>query len=338
MAIPGILQPQSLLGLYEKFGEENPPLLEQWFPRRPSPDPGQTITYDVIEWSRMVADLNTRDGEPRPVKPAVRMTVTQAALHISESIYIRPSVMKDLRAPGSWQQRNGQTEIARAVKQLRLRMNRRLEILRAQCFGAANGVLSFSIPGVSAAETVDLGYRSTHKAIDTATWSTVGNDILGDIAKAKTKIAQNGGAQATDMIVTGTVESYIRKNTAIINLLSPGNKDKMLYGELPQIMGLNIHTYDAGYTATDAADAAGTLTQFFPGDFAVIFAGDNSNRELRETAPVSIHAPEGYKGAFFKTTLEDRLKGGAWVEYEWSGLPIVANPDEIVYDTDVTPS
>ena len=64
MPIPLLLQPQSLLGIYEKFADETASKLLQWFPDRDAVERAQNVQYDTIQYSSDAAKINTDGGAP----------------------------------------------------------------------------------------------------------------------------------------------------------------------------------------------------------------------------------------------------------------------------------
>ena len=330
MAIPLLLQPQSLLGLYEKYGDETPCAVLNWFPDRPATEAGQSVQYDTIKYTTDVAQINVRGGQPNSVKPAVRGSVVGRAITLSEQIIIPPTVVKDLRDAGSNAPAGAQAYVARAMKQLRIRVGKRKALMAAQCLGTASGLLSFTPPGAAAAETVSLNYTATHQTWSTA-MSTVGTDVMGTILDAKNLIVADGGKLPTEMVLNSVVGDYLAKNTKILSILSDVAKDKLLEtGRLTRLCELNVHYIDDVYTV-----AGGANTKVIPDAFCAIFAGDNSDRGMIEMAPATLLAPDAHRGMFFHVVEGREINDPITVQYEYNFFPMLANPDEVVYDVNV---
>lgn len=324
-----ILEPESLLALYERFGTADLPLAGD-FPERDNQGPSNKVEWEIIEYGRDVAQINTRTGAPQEISSPIRALKHATALSMSEKITVPPDVMADLGAPGDRRQKNGMRWVANCIKQLHLRIDKRVSLLRCQCIGTASGNLSFTLPG-GIAETVDLGYRATHQTLATA-WSNAATDMIADIETAKALIARDSGKTATKMVINPSVMAYIRANTKILSFLDEFAKRELLAtGRLSRLCELDIQVIDSGYVS----DSTGTFANYIPDAFAAIMAGDTSERATINCAPVSPHAPDGTKGIFFHTWTEPGIKGQTHIEYEHNVLPIITQPDEVVYDTNV---
>lgn len=329
-----ILEPVNIIGLSQKFAEAMELPLAAYFPRIGSPVPGATVTYDVITYSRDIAEINTRDGAPNPVAQVRRGTVTLRAPSIAEQLTIPAHTIQNLRAPGELAQRNGEAWVARNIQNMTRRLERRIELLRAQALGmdAENpGSLRFREPGLDADTVVDLGYRASHLSLHTSDWSDPDADIIGDIEAGIARIAEDGGKVADTLIVGANVMTYLRNNSAVINLVTDAERPQFLLGGgVVRLAGTTIQVVRGQY------DDNGTLTPFIPENGAVLLASDNSDRMLIECSPTSIHAPEGTRGLFVHRIDGEGLRDGVTIQYEWTGVPVVMNPDEIVADVDVT--
>jgi len=334
MSIPLLLQPQSIAALYQKFADETPNALLQFFPDRANAEAGLGIQYDTIEYGKDVAAVNARGGLPQMVTPAKRGTVVGHAITLSEQIYIGPDIIKSMRAPGSITTGPAAEHIAREIKQLRLRIQKRKALFAAQCLGTASGNLSFTLPGAASAETVSLNYQTSpnnHTAIGSA-WQTAATDVIANILTAKTNIAADSGKLATHMVMNSTTGAYLGANTKIASYLSDVAKDEMrLNGRLSRLCDLDIIYVDDTYVV----ESTGTATKFLPDNHVAILAGDSSDRGMLECAPQSIHAPEGTRGIYFHTFMEPGINGGVYIQYEYNVFPYLACPDEIVFDTTV---
>ena len=329
-----LLEPDSLLRLYSLYEEVATPL-DAYFRSVPQSGDGLGVQWETLEFSREAAAVNTRAGDPNPVKPAARATITASPLSISESIYVPPDVLADLRAPGETARANGAIWVGIQMRQLRNRLLRRRQILKAHCLGANAthpGYMDFREPGKSTDTSVNLDFTSTHITIGTA-WQTSTTNILADMDAAKLKIRQHSGRNPTTMLTTSTVMGYITANDSIYAWMSDAAKDEVrLTNRVRRLAELDIVVVDDQYDT----DGAGTMAGLFPDDFVCILPADATYREERECKPVSPHAPNGSRGLFMHTWYDAGIKGGAHIEYEWTGLPVVVVPDEIVFDVDVT--
>jgi len=329
-----ILEPVNIIGLSQKFAEALDLPLSAYFPRIGSPVPGATVTYDVVTYSRDIAELNTRDGAPNPVAQVKRGTVTLRAPSIAEQVTIPAHTVANLRAPGELAQKNGEQWVARNIQNLTRRLERRIELLRAQALGAdptRPGCLRFREPGLEEDTVVELGYRDDHLQLHTADWSDPDADIIGDIEAGIAKIAEDGGKVADTLIVGSRVMSYLRQNAGVQALLTDAERAQLLLGTgLLRLVDTNVRVVRGVY------DDNGTLRPFIPENGVILLAGDNSDRMLIECSPTSLHAPEGTRGLFVHRIDGEGLRDGITIQYEWTGCPVVMNPDEIIADGDVT--
>jgi len=329
------LEIRSLIGLYRKYQLALPLPMQQYFITRGNQELGPSVAWDVLEMGRGTAQSNTRDGDPHQVTPPARANVTASGIHFSESIYVPPTVLKDLRAPGEVEVNNGDIWVGDCINELRGRHERALELLRVQTMGMNSsnpGYLQIRRPGLSTDTTVDLGFDAGHLAVGSA-WDTTTTDIISDIETAKLTAVQDSGVMPDTMWTTTTVMGYMRNNDAINAFMSDNSKDEMrLNGRIKRICELDIVLLDQQYDSDDA----GNMTNYWPAGGVVIGPAQSANRRIIECSPVSVHAPDTARGFYAMTTYDARMKGGAWIEYEYTGLPIYTVPDELMSDVDVT--
>jgi len=292
------------------------------------------VTYDVVTYSRDIAELNTRDGAPNPVAQVKRGTVTLRAPSIAEEITIPAHTIANLRAPGELAQKNGEQWVARNIQNVTRRLERRIELLRAQALGldpTNPGCLRFREPGLDSDTVIDLGYSASHLVLHTSDWSDSSADIVGDIEAGIAKIAEDGGKLADTLIVGSSVMSYLRNNAQVLSLITDVERGQFLLGGgMVRIAETNIRVVRGVY------DDGGTLRPFVPANAVALLASDNSDRMLVECSPTSLHAPEGARGLFVHRVDGEGIRDGVTVQYEWTGCPVVMNPDEIIADVDVT--
>jgi len=332
MAVSLLLQPQSIMGLYERFASLTPSPLLGFFPDRPVVGRETTIQYDTITYTRDVAKLNVRGGRPNTVKPPARGTVVSMAINVSEETYLPARVVNDLRAPGSTTPGSADAELSRHILQLRKRIMALKTRMAAQALGTAAGNLSFTLPGAAAAETVSLNYRATHQTFGSG-WNTSTTDILAQINAAKRLITKDAGKQATAMIMNSTTGAYLTKNDGIMDVLSPAAMDAYRQaGRIERLCNLDIIYIDD----VEVNDDTEVETGIIPDAFVAIIAGDNSDRGMLECAPQSKHAPPSYRGIFFHVKEEMDINGGWFVQNQYDFLPMLACPDDVVYDASVT--
>jgi len=330
-----LLEGDSLIRLFKKFDEVNTPL-DKYFGATPQDGDGQSVAWEVLEFSRTAAPVTTRGAQPTPATPPVRQEITAKPITISESIHVPPNVLADLRAPGETQRANGEIWLRICMQQLRNQLLRRRQIHKAQALGANSstpGSLQFRLPKLNADTTVALGYLDTHMTIGTA-WDDADTDIMADLQTARLLAARDSGRMPSRVLTTSHVMyDHIVNNNTVYAVLSDEAKNEVRQtGRLQRLVEMDFELIDEQYDS----DGAGTMTGIFPDHFVCVLPPDPMNRDERECKPVSPHAPDGARGLFMHTWYEAGLVGGAWIEYEWTGLPVLYVPDEIVFDVDVT--
>lgn len=336
-ALPGILEPLAMLQTFQKFDTAVSMPFGDLFATVPNTGPGNTVAIEVYEYGREVATINIRGADPHRVDRPTRTVQVAKAISLSESIPIPAGVIKDLRAPGEWQQANGEREVARCLLELRNRVDRRKALLQAQ---AVKNSLSFTLPG-NIAETVSMGMSAynavTHPHGD-ASWATAGTDIVADLIYYKKLVAQRAGVNLTRMFLNSNTAKYLFDNTALAAYwqASPAAMNIAVTGQLPPIWGIQPVIVDDGY------DASGTFTDYMP-DNAVVLAPSaaDSPAQIVECEPQSLLAPAGYKGLFFHTKAPEggnaNINDGYEIQFQYDFLPTLgANPDALVYIADVT--
>jgi hypothetical protein len=331
MPIPLLLQPQSLLGIYEKFADETASKLLQWFPDRDAVERAQNVQYDTIQYSSDAAKINTDGGAPNSVRRTVRGTVMGGAITMHEEVIVPSEVICSLRDLGSNKPGPASAWIAREMKNLRLRIGKRKAVLAAQCLGIASGNLSFTLPGLAAATTVSLNYTGAHQAIGSA-WDTAATDILADIQAAKLLVATDGGKQATEMVLNSHTGIRLMANDGIMDLLNDVAKGEVLQtGQFTKLAGLNVHYVDE-FVVDDVTLVA---TALIPNHHVAIFAGDSADRGFINMHPNTVLAQDSHRGPFFNVIEGKRINDPITIEYKYNVFPYLPNPDEIVYDTTV---
>jgi hypothetical protein len=334
--INSILEPQTLLKLYTRFGGAVADPFAPYFPAQPNPNPGDKVGIEVYDYTRKAAGVNVRGGDPQKTKPPTRTIQVAAGLTLSEALVIPPRTIKDLRAPGDLLQANGRAEVARRMLELRKRIDTRKVILHSQ---AMKGTLSFTLPD-AVSQTVDLGMSADHKPSSVAaSWAVAGTDIIAQLMAYKVQAIQDTGIPLARMYMNTATSMYLLNNTAIKAFWAglPQAMSVLTTGELPPIVGLQPVIVDDGYISD-----AGTYTPYLA-DKEVILAPNPAQAMSAdiECEPVSLMAPEGMRGLYFNTIEPTpgsaHINEGITVEYEYTFLTTLgAEPDAFFYLADVT--
>lgn len=337
MAVLSELTLPTLLGMWEQFGDYEG-VATRFFSTMPNDKPGNVVAWDILQYGRDMAAINVRGGNPNAVNPPILASKTQTAISLSEKIIVPPAVIKDLRAPGEWQQKRGLDWITNCIRELRLRIERRKDQLCFQCLGMGtnDGKLTFSVPGVTTALQIDLGFPAANHASTLSTgWGTPATaDVIGDLDKAK-RLAVTGSGRMPDTFLCNSVtKAVILATTAVKDILkyNPARSDLQLAAGLPPLAGMNPVVTDTGYVADDAT----TYNYFVPDNAWSIFPADTTYRKIVECEPESLHAPDGYRGVFFHTVFGDDINDGAEVQFQYDFLPVLLLPGEICFDLTCT--
>lgn len=356
MSLPVELQPQVLLGLWQKYSQFSPFLVRELFPPRPNPAPGATITYDVYEYNRGMANPVARFAPAPRGKFPVRTRVSVDAITLKEELEPELEALLDGTAPGSLTESNREAAVATALRQLRLRFDRRMEWLAAQWMtggallssdgvpvGAkATGTIYLDWPSVSgtAPLSFNAGFSSSH--IDgavAASWATASTDIKGDLDAARLKILEDTGIEAWDVLMNSVTHKLLLNNTLAQKSLVK-NDQVAASGYLEQIWGYRIHVYDGGWYGSTDTMASGNLQlyKYIPDNLVVVFSADNvaSGRFLLECSPSDAQAPPGHRGVYAWADQSPTHPHNTVYGLEWTGLPVIQEPDSIYVYTDVT--
>lgn len=353
-AIPDELQPQVLSALWTKFSSFSP-FLSQFFPSKPNTTFGAAIQYDVYEFNKGLAPLVGRFSEAPRGKYPVRTRVAVDGITMKEALEPELASVLDGVAPGSLTDSNREAAVANALRQLRLRFDRRIEWLCAQWMtgGACLSSTGTGSPEPSGTIYLDWGsmagtaplsfspgFSSTHiDAGASANWSTATTDIKGDLDTGRQLILRDSGVDAWDVLMNSNTYKYLVNNTFAQKSLVK-NDQVAATGYIQSIWGYNIHVYDGGwYGSTDTMSAGdGTFYYYVPDNVVVIFSADNvaSGRYLLECSPSDAEAPAGHRGIYGWADKAVVHPHATTYGLEWTGLPVIMNPDSVYIYTKVT--
>lgn len=344
MPSPIELQPKTIAKVMEQFAEVAAPLA-RFFPFVPNSGPGNHVTYDVLAYSRVRGEVNTRGGEPIYVDPPVLTQVDYIAETWREGIRVSAITLKDIREPGSSTQNRGRRELARDERELRLRLESFWEWMRAE---ALQGIKTYKPKGSDTAVT-ELLLCSTD-CLAATTSGTAWNDsfpptqaqaqanlvaIRADLNAAKLAISAAGCIPDTLLLNTVTRE-FINVNIMLAGNLPGIETVVLLEGGVVRLDGLDVMVDDGVYIHPLLL----VPTKYIPDNVAIVLDSDNtrSGRVMRECEAVHVESPAGHFGAYYHSHERKEAPGEVRVSGEWTGGPEVVVPcSQYVYQDVTTP-
>jgi len=353
MAIPVELQPDVLMAGFEQtHGLAGK--LAKYFPFMAMPGAGVTVSYDVLEYQNRLMPWVPRGG-PAPAKSgATRTSVTLEGITLKAMLPLSAEELKDMRDVGTRARAQRENAVARAVRQLRLDMERTWEFLRAQWLtggalvdssnavpGAADGTV-YLRPDAHAIDSplsVSLGLSATHiNATVAASWATAATDIKANLDTARSLIAADTGIDANRVVLNRTTMGYIDHNNDA--MASDYAKNELArQGTLRTLWDYEFDVMDDAFPiSTDLFnDTAGTQ-KLIPDGVVIVTTADNNvaGRAMLECEAVDAKAPSGQKGVFFWTDEQGEHPHAPRPGVEWSGAPMIQNTDSLYIFTDVT--
>jgi hypothetical protein len=253
---------------------------------------GLTIEYDVT-YDDTGMTPPTGLGDPSPIRQK------QKVEHISftnqewreKKIIDREKIAK-LRAPGSnVEQMWAEEYMTECMIELNQRLETRLEWLRWQCL---TGTITIPATATKPAVTVNYGVPAANKPTAATLWSNVANaNPLQDIDNWKL-LFRGTGAKPTRIIVNAKVDSYLKQNATIQNLVRNYFGLELLMGDnlrelfRTKLDGLDYEVYDGGYL-----DDNGNFYPFIP-DNACIIIGEGTTGNLMDL----VTSPQNYTNLF----------------------------------------
>lgn len=328
-----ILNPTVLNGLIEKFTppEDASIALTQIFSHK-EPSQDAVAEWDVIEGNREIAAPNVPNSEAHIVPQLGVGKRTASFVYLREKKVFKPTTIRWLRTPGQLAAKNATKAVTREVRDLDRRFDAFAEYC---CWQALTGTLTINTAQVQA--TVDYGIDATHKptVAPGEGWDVATVEQWIDQVKAwKRTMSLDAGTRATDVWLNGNTWDRVgRILSGSPELLSDRRKDQLLNtGEVPDLLGLTWHVIDTGYV-----DSAGDEQFYVADDALVMTSGANNAFYLMEGPSADEDAPDGHVGKFVKSWKEPDPSARQHLE-EWSFIPVIERPEQIVYVGDVTPA
>lgn len=333
-----LLEPVVLRGLIEKLTvPENLVLLNRM---RRTPWPFPSATWDVIKGSRQVARPNVPNSEAHIVNRLGWTQESASFIYLREKKVFSPTALHWLRTPGTLAGRNAEAQVAREVADLNRRFDNFAELL---LWRALSGRISLRYSDVVA--TVDYKLPASHRVAPAVAWKDATIvQIINDIRAWKRIIQQDGQVPAREAFATECTINAIFDSTtnAAVNgggaitlaggvMLSDRMKDEYYRtGMLQGFMGLTWNMIQTMYD-----DDAGNAQNFVPDDTMFLGNYDDQNpMELQEGPSADDEAPSGFTGKFSKTW-KDKDPSARQYLLEWSLLPIVTRPEQMLVVTNI---
>lgn len=354
------LEAVNLEGLYTKFGEYASPLAK-YFTALGATAPGNVINYDILAYRQNMSPLVSYGGPPPSGKMPTIGNVSYKAVTTKQKMELPLEVLRNARDAGSLNA-NEREHVRRAVIQVRMNIERRLDWLRAQWLtggallsssGVApiepNGTAYLDIPSLlnTAPLSVSLGYSASHiDAGASASWATATTDILADLDSAQAKIALDSGIERANRVICNSVVwNYVLRNDMIQSSIEKANAIAARgsqQGTLPVLLGYEWDVIDA-YIPFDPETMetdTGALGQFklIPDNVVVVTTADNirAGRILRECKPDDYNAGDGDRGIYAWSDLEPVHPHQPSTGFTWTGGVELGVPDSTYIYTKVT--
>ena len=248
-----------------------------------------TIKWESQKGNRGMTPFVSPDAvSPRYSPPGVAAHSAQAA-YWKEKSYYNEEFLNNLRKEGIESQYfTAVARLARDLKSMRYRSDRRKEYMFAQMI--VNGSLSYvSLGGTELSVDYDLPSDNQVSLTANYYWNTgTSRNIVGDIWDGKEVIHNATDSTATIAIINSTVLRYMAEDTSIQNLLSKssfGNGDLFTKGAgtflginpavLGKLLDLTLLVYDSKFTVKQyiTANVAASATSIYVGDAADFATG-----------------------------------------------------------------
>src|SRR4051794_19881272 len=116
-----LLEPVVLRGVVEKFVAPETLVMLSTVPQTPWPFP--SVTWDIIQGSRMVAKPNVPNAEAHIVPRLGRGQAAAAFVYVREKKVFEPTTIHWLRTPGTLAATNAEQAVLREVNDLNQRLD-----------------------------------------------------------------------------------------------------------------------------------------------------------------------------------------------------------------------
>lgn len=358
MAVPAELRSESMIGMYERYGNIATPFAK-YFPTQGAANTSRYVRYDILKWSRELGHLVPYGAKAPVAAPPSQQKVVYEPPTIKDKIPLDIEFMKTVCDIQSLNP-NQQAYVGRMIRQVRMNLEWRKCWLQAQWLtggalltsaGVAPSTTGFGTVYLDYASLIDtgplslsLGFTSTHlDSVVGASWATAGTDVKGDLDAARTVIFQDSGLDARRVILNSTTANYIEKNTAAQK--SDWFNDKLVQdGQITSLWGYtfdivdDVWPFSAESMQTDTG--ATGLVKMVPNNVVILTVDEGQNegagRAMVECAPDDAQAPEGARGFYPFVDADWQHPHVPEVGYTYTGGPMLAVPDSTYIFDDVT--
>ncbi len=352
-----ILNPVVLRTLVQEF---TTPENLTWLSRvRKTPVNGVIAQWEILRGSRNIAQPNIPNAEANVVDRLGRAHGQASFAYLREKKQFSETTLRWVRdfasSPSDLNKTNAEKQIRREAEDLNTRFDNYAEYLLWQSLKGAFTVES-TVNGVKA--DVDYGLLSTHRPNVGIDWrNATPKQIVADIRAFKNLVQNDGRVEAREAYTSGEVldmivDSFAHHGTSPEAANQPINfpggqlmSDRMkeqyfATGQLNGFMGLNWRVQDSVYDSAGASYTENPTrpqeeTRFLDKHAISLGNFDNDTIELQEGWSADPDAPQGFIGKFTKSWTQPDPAGRTLLQ-EWSMLPILNRPDNVVYVKDVT--
>jgi hypothetical protein len=253
---------------------------------------GLTIEYDVTyDDTGMTPPTGLNDPSPVRAKQKVEHVSFTNQEWREKKIIDREKIAK-LRAPGTnLEQMWAEEYMTECMIELNQRLETRLEWLRWQ---ALTGTITIPATQTKPAVAIDYKVPAANKPTAATLWSNVANaNPLQDIDNWKL-LFRGTGAKPVRIIVNAKVDSYLKQNEIIQNLVRNYFGLELLMGDnlrelfRQKLDGLDYEVYDGGYL-----DDNGNFYPFIP-DNACVIIGQGTTGNMMDL----VTSPQNYTNLF----------------------------------------
>lgn len=349
-----ILQPTVLKGVVEKFKAPEKLTLLNLVPQVSHPFP--SVTWEVLQGARAIADLNVPNSEANIVPQRGRAQQSASFTYIREKKNFTPTTVLWMRKVAETVGdlailQNAEAAIAREIEDLSVRADNRAEWLLWQ---ALTGELSYDDPKTGVTFDVDYKYQASHKPTGSSWSSDTASDIVDDIRAWKKLIRRDGLVEPTTVFTSEKNFNRITKaflaagaSTGIgdetTNLLTDRMREQFIGSGsvVTNFMGLDWHIQEATYDGDGSTYSSTALKYPSEGDLffdedSLVMGNFSAGRpiELYNGPTADFEAPRNHTGKFVKTW-QEKDPSGRQALLEWGLMPVITRPEQFVYVADL---
>lgn len=331
--LPAELTAQGLLDWRENFGSDDFFFADYFEPDR-NPVIGNSVAWRTDDMSRDIAKVVAYNakGELRDVPATTHYSTVAPTLR--EKSEIPPEFITWLVSQEDNTQAAGQRKVSQAQRNLVNLVYRRHESWRSQVY---TNSLTYTQAGHTV--TVTVGIPSAHlPATVTASWATVGTNVLADLRAAMRTVQEDSGETPDTLIVGGLVMEMFLRNTDILALISDQLKTGL--GERGtrgfRIPGVDLDVFEVN---TGYVPDGGSFTNFVADNSCIMCPADPNVTGLKLIecrSPDDRAGGEEQRGLWTHAWQDEEPPASTWVHAEHTGMVVCENPRTLWRWTNVT--